>query len=98
MVRVYRIGRQARPLFERGELSAAAAVLTRAITLAGRQWGDANPQSLALMSNLVDVRMALGELSSARELGERVVELSREALGEDHVVTRRAINNLALVL
>lgn len=95
--RVHRRGRRALRALARGDLLVAEARLTDAIELSRRMWGDdANPQSIAMLSNLVDVHRYLGRVQAARELGEQVVESARQVVGEDHVITLRAMNNLAL--
>ena len=50
------------------------------------------------MGNLAQTLAALGDLDSARELQEQVLEGLRQLLGEQHDETLRAMGNLAQTL
>jgi tetratricopeptide (TPR) repeat protein len=47
------------------------------------------------MNNLAVTLRAQGDLNRARELREKVLEISRRVLGEEHPDTLRSMNNLA---
>ena len=47
------------------------------------------------MNNLADTLRAQGDLNGARELQEKVLEIRRRILGEEHPDTLTSMNNLA---
>jgi hypothetical protein len=54
-----------------------------------------DPEVLALSHRLARILMDRGDYAGARRLGERVLEVRRRVLGEEHTDTLASMNNLA---
>ncbi len=76
----------------------SVSLLRRALAIDQAELGEEHPYTVTSMHNLAATLWDQGDLSGARALQEKVVEVSRRFLGEAHPYILRSMNNLASTL
>jgi tetratricopeptide (TPR) repeat protein len=83
---------------ERGAYRSAEALCRIAVRVEARLLGPEHPDTLISMNNLAETMKAQGDLASARQLHEQLLDISRRVLGQEHPATLNSMNNLAATM
>ena len=82
---------------ERGELDAARALYTRALTIVQTELGTEHPSTAVTRANLCYLDAQAGKLAEARVCQETVLSILERALGPSHPQVAWALNEVGLV-
>ena len=90
------VARQAKALYEAGELEAALPVASEALRLSEGEFGSEHPATAIFVENLARIYFVLGQFARAEPLYARALAL-RVHLGPEHPSVANAAHNLAIV-
>ncbi len=83
---------------EFGDLAMAISLLDASVARLTDGFGAEHPATLVAMDELASAVLATRDLSKARDLNERALEVRRRVLGDGHLATLETMNNLAFML
>ncbi len=83
---------------EFGDLAMATSLLDASVARLTDGFGAEHPATLVAMDELASAALATRDLSKARDLNERALEVRRRVLGDGHLATLETMNNLAFML